>query len=54
MDELDSAEVLELALRTGLTIYDAAYLWLAMSRDVELVTLDKELARVNQALRELP
>lgn len=45
-------EVLELALRTRLTVYDAAYLWLAMSRDVELVTLDKELARVNQALRE--
>jgi predicted nucleic acid-binding protein len=51
---VDIAEVLELALRTGLTIYDAAYLWLAMSRDVELVTLDKELARINQALRELP
>jgi len=51
---VDIAEALELALRTGLTIYDAAYLWLAMSRDVELVTLDKELARVNQVLRELP
>jgi predicted nucleic acid-binding protein len=49
---VDITAVLELALRTRLTIYDAAYLWLAMSRDVELVTLDKELARVNEALRE--
>lgn len=46
------SEVVNLAVRTGLTAYDAAYLWLAMSRDVELVTLDNRLARVNQALRE--
>lgn len=49
---VDIGKTLELALRTGLTIYDAAYLWLAMSRDVELVTLDLQLARINQALRE--
>jgi len=41
-----------LAIETGLTAYDASYLWLAMSRDVELVTLDNELARVNQAMRD--
>lgn len=46
------SEVVNLAVRTGLTAYDAAYLWLAMSRDVELVTLDNRVARVNQALRE--
>ncbi len=45
-------EVAELALQTGLTAYDAAYLWLAITRDAELVTLDNRLARVNQALRE--
>lgn len=45
-------EVAALAVQTGLTAYDASYLWLAMSRDVELVTLDNRLARVNQALRE--
>jgi predicted nucleic acid-binding protein len=38
-------EILVLASETGLTAYDAAYLWLARSRDVELVTLDKTLAR---------
>ena len=46
------SEVVSLAVRTGLTAYDAAYLWLAHSRDLELVTLDNQLARVNQALRE--
>ena len=35
-----------------LTTYDASYLWLALSRDLELVTLDDKLARVNQAMRE--
>jgi len=47
-----ATEVASLAVQTGLTAYDASYLWLAMSRDVELVTLDNELARVNQAMRE--
>lgn len=46
-------EVLSLAVDTGLSAYDASYLWLAMSRDIELVTLDNELARINESLREL-
>ena len=45
-------DVLSLAVDTGLTAYDASYLWLAMSRDIELVTLDDELARINESLRE--
>ncbi len=45
-------EMFALATETGLSAYDAAYLWLALSRDLELVTLDDQLARVNQALRE--
>jgi predicted nucleic acid-binding protein len=40
------ADVLQLAIRTGLTAYDASYLWLAQSRDAELVSLDKKLMRV--------
>jgi predicted nucleic acid-binding protein len=36
-------DAFDLATRTGLTAYDAAYLWLARSRDLELVTLDAEL-----------
>jgi predicted nucleic acid-binding protein len=45
-------ELFALSTETGLTAYDASYLWLARSQDLELVTLDDELARVNQALRE--
>jgi predicted nucleic acid-binding protein len=39
------AAAFALAATTGLTAYDASYLWLARSRDAELVTLDGELAR---------
>ena len=38
-------EVMILAAETGLTTYDASYLWLARSRDAELVTLDAALSR---------
>ena len=43
------AEVFVLATRTGLTAYDASYLWLSQSRDLELVTLDAELQRARSA-----
>jgi len=33
-----------LARATGLTAYDAAYLWVARTQNAELVTLDKQLA----------
>ena len=38
-------EVVDLALATGLTAYDASYLWLARLLDAELVTLDRRLAQ---------
>lgn len=41
-------EVFALALSTGLTAYDASYLWLAWSRDLELVTLDRALLRLTE------
>lgn len=50
--EVPVGELFALATETGLTAYDASYLWLALSRDLELVTLDNHLARVNQAMRE--
>ena len=46
--------VTALARRTGLTAYDASYLWLALSHDAELVTLDPRLSRVDRALRGEP
>ena len=42
---VDHAGVLDLALMTRLTVYDASYLWLSRQLDAELVTLDKELDR---------
>lgn len=36
--------VIALACDTGLTAYDANYLWLARHLDADLVTLDKQLA----------
>ena len=49
-----ATEVAALAIKTGLSAYDAAYLWLALSQNVELVTLDRRLGRVNARLRESP
>lgn len=37
--------VVELALRSGLTAYDACYLWLARHLGAPLVSLDKQLLR---------
>jgi len=41
---VDSAEALELAEATGLTAYDASYLWLSRKLGGELITLDPKLA----------
>jgi predicted nucleic acid-binding protein len=40
---IDQAEVVKLGLATGLTAYDATYLWLARALRMPLVTLDKKL-----------
>ena len=40
---IDQAEVVRLGLTTGLTAYDATYLWLARALGLPLVTLDKKL-----------
>ncbi len=41
---VDHAAVLDVAVETGLTAYDASYLWLARELSAELVTLDRKLA----------
>lgn len=41
---IDPASVLALAVATGLTVYDASYLWLAEQAGLDLVTLDTALA----------
>jgi predicted nucleic acid-binding protein len=42
--EINHIEALDLALATGLTAYDASYLWLARTLGAELITLDRKLA----------
>src|SRR3972149_8901451 len=43
--DVDQLEVLRLALETGLTTYDAAYLYLARWLGIPLRTFDERLAR---------
>lgn len=42
--DVDQEQVVELALETGLTVYDSCYLWVARQFKVPLVTLDRALA----------
>ncbi len=46
---VDHVEALALAETSGLTVYDASYLWLARRLGVPLVTLDKALERAATA-----
>lgn len=43
-NDVPATDVALMAMATGLTAYDASYLWLAGTLDAELVTLDKKLA----------
>ena len=43
--QVPGTDVFALAATTGLTAYDASYLWIARTRDADLVTLDRRLAR---------
>jgi len=46
--EVDHLAVIELAKATGLTTYDASYLWLASELQGELVTLDAKMQRATK------
>ena len=46
---IDLDQALGLAVQTGLTCYDASYLWLARQLKAELVTLDRQLERAAAA-----
>ena len=48
---IEHEDALELAAATGLTAYDASYLWLAQRLGAELVTLDRQLAQAHAASR---
>jgi predicted nucleic acid-binding protein len=49
--DVDYAAVLALAQRTGLTGYDASYLHVARMLEVQLVTLDRQLAAAAEKFR---
>jgi predicted nucleic acid-binding protein len=42
--DVDATDVALMAQATGLSAYDASYLWLAGTLDADLVTLDRKLA----------
>lgn len=44
LHDVESAVVLNLAIRSELTFYDASYLWLARTLGAPLITLDSQLA----------
>jgi predicted nucleic acid-binding protein len=48
---VDHDGALELAAATGLTAYDASYLWLTQQLGADLVTLDQQLARADASSR---
>ena len=43
--DVDHMSVLDLALTTGLTTYDASYLFISRTLDIPLVTFDEQLKR---------
>ena len=47
--DVNMTDVVLIAKATGLTAYDASYLWLAGSLGAELVTLDRRLAAASAA-----
>lgn len=49
--DVDQDAVVRLAVQTGLTTYDASYLWLANDLGIELVTLDRRLATAVEKFR---
>jgi predicted nucleic acid-binding protein len=48
---VDHDAALQLAHATGLTAYDASYLWLARHLEADLVTLDQQLAKTEVSSR---
>lgn len=52
--DVDPTDVVLVAHATGLTTYDASYLWLAGSLGADLVTLDQRLAGAGSAAGPRP
>jgi predicted nucleic acid-binding protein len=48
--DVDHADVVLMARATGLSTYDASYLWLAAALGADLVTLDRRVASISAAV----
>jgi len=48
--DVDSHGIVILAEQTALTVYDAAYLWLARKLNAELITFDRQLAKASEGI----
>ena len=48
----EAAEILEVVIASGLTIYDSAYLWLSKKLGVRLITADEKLKEKGAATTE--
>ncbi|MEK7073779.1 MAG: type II toxin-antitoxin system VapC family toxin [Patescibacteria group bacterium] len=46
---VDLTKTFDLAMRKGLTVYDASYLWLALEKRLPLLTLDAQLRQLKEA-----
>jgi predicted nucleic acid-binding protein len=49
-DEVDHIVVMQLAFETGLTTYDASYLYVARTINADLVTFDEQLAKISRKI----
>lgn len=52
--DVDFVAVLSLAHRRNLSANDASYVWLALSRGLDLVSLDKRMIEAHEAERRAP
>ena len=50
--EVDHSAVIQLAMETNLTTYDANYLWLTIHLSGELITLDKKLRNAADVMKK--
>jgi len=48
----EASEIFKIAIASGLTTYDSAYLWLSKRLKTKLVTADEELKRKGEAITE--
>ena len=46
--QIDIIDILNLALKENLSVYDASYIWLSRKENLTLLTLDKKMQRLSK------